>query len=121
DLRAVLPDVLDLLHGQALGRGLGALLGRPPRDPLPARRLPALLSVVPGAPARRPPGLGRPRALPARARPRGSGGGEPVLLRHRTGDERALGDQRGHRPREAALLRRALHAVVPRAPRLLPP
>ena len=44
--------------GQAEPRGLDAALDRPPGDPVPARRLPALLPVV-------------PRAAPARARAAG--------------------------------------------------
>src|SRR2546428_799126 len=72
--------------------------------PVPARRFPAVLPLVPGAALARFPRLGDPRRLHARAGARGRRRGQPGPVRDGTAREPrgALADHRRHRRLEAA-------------------
>ena len=120
-VRAVLPGLLDLVHRLAHALRLAAVLDRLARGAVPAGRVPALLPRLPRAAAEHAARLGGAGALPAGARGERRRRDEPRAARGRRGRRRTLGDRRDDRPREAALLRRLLHARLRGARRLVPP
>src|SRR5262249_56918798 len=101
-------------------RGLDVLLDAAPRDALPARGLPPLLPLVPRAADDGHARVARAHDLPAPACAHGDGDREPRAVPARAGHPRAVGDRGRDRPLEAALLRRAVRGLVPRAARVVP-